>query len=163
MNQHLTRDKISKTGFYAGLVVKTINALIEIIGGCLMILINHARLNQFIWLVALNELHEDPKDLFMNIITSAGQNLSINAQHSIAIYLLLNGITKFSVIVLLWRQKIWAYPLEVVLVGLFVIYETYSYLHSHSWFMLLLVIFDLAVIVLVLLEYKRLKKEKAKK
>lgn len=93
----------------------------------------------------------------MNYFITLGQNFSISSQHSVAIYLLLHGATKLSVIWLLWKKKLWAYPLSVVLFGMFIAYEIYSYVHSPSIFLPLLIIIDAAMLVMIILEYKQLR------
>jgi uncharacterized membrane protein len=75
--------------------------------------------------------------------------------------MLLHGTTKLVVIWLLWKKKLWAYLPAVAVFGLFIAYELYSYMHSQSLLVLLIVIIDLAIVVLIILEYKRLKPGKA--
>jgi uncharacterized membrane protein len=60
------------------------------------------------------------------------------------------------------KKKLWAYPLAMVVFGMFIAYEIYSYIHSHSVLVLLIVIIDAAIIFMIILEYQRLKTEKAK-
>ncbi|MEW9124925.1 MAG: DUF2127 domain-containing protein [Thermotaleaceae bacterium] len=162
MKKLLKRDNIINIGFYGGLVIKAINALIEFIGGFLMIIVSHDWINRLIQLIALPELQEDPKDIVMNYIITLGENLSISSQHSIAIYMLLHGSTKLAVIWLLWKKKMWAYPFAVVVFGLFIAYGIYSYLHNHSLLMLLIIIIDVAIVVMIILEFKRLEMGKMK-
>jgi uncharacterized membrane protein len=163
MKKPLNKDTIINIGFYGGLAVKALNALIEFIGGFLLIVISHDELNRLIRLIALPELKEDPNDIVMNYFITLCQNSSINAQHSVAIYMLLHGITKLAMVWLLVKKKLWAYPLAMVVFGLFITYEIYSYMHSHSVLVLLIVIIDAAIIFMIILEYIRLKKEKTKK
>lgn len=44
----------------------------------------------------------------------------------------LHGSTKLIAIWLLWRKKKWSYPLTVIVFGVFIAYEIYSYLNSYS-------------------------------
>ena len=48
MKKTLSKDNIIDIGFYLGLFVKGVNALIEFAGGILMITLNHERLNSLI-------------------------------------------------------------------------------------------------------------------
>lgn len=163
MKKSLNKDTIINIGFYGGLTIKAVDALIEFIGGFLLMILSHDWLNRLIQIVALPELREDPKDIVMNYFITLGQNFSISSQHSVAIYMLLHGTTKLAVIWLLLKKKLWAYPLSVVVFELFIVYEIYSYIHSLSVLLLLLIIIDIGMIVMIILEYKRLKTEKAKK
>lgn len=151
------RENLVNIGFYGGLALKAIYAAVEFANGILLMVLNHAQLNTLIKLIALPELREDPQDIAMNYFIKLGKNLSINSQHSAALYLLLHGSTKLMVIWLLLRKRLWAYPLAVIVFGLFVLYEMYSYIHSSSVLLLLSVIMDILIIVLIVMEYKRLK------
>lgn len=158
--KRINKDTLLNIGFYGGLSLKAINAFIEIIGGIVMLLINHDWLNTMIKVIALPELREDSSDIIMNYLVTLSQNTPITTMHSIAVYMLLHGLTKLVAIVLLWKKKLWAYLPVVGVFGLFIAYECYSYIHSHSPFMLAIIIIDLAIIVVVILEYKHLKMEK---
>jgi uncharacterized membrane protein len=96
MKKPLKKDTIINIGFYGGLAIKAVNALIEFIGAFLLIIISHDELNRIIRLIALPELREDPNDIVMNYFITLFQNASISAQHSVAIYMLLHGTTKLA-------------------------------------------------------------------
>lgn len=157
MKKRLNKDKLLNISFYGGLSLKAINAFIEIIGGLVMLIINHDWLNTMIKVIALPELSEDSQDIVMNYLLAFSQNTPITTMHSIAIYMLLHGMTKLVAIVLLWKKKLWAYLPVIGVFVLFIAYEFYSYMHSHSMIMLAIIIIDLAIIVVVILEYKDLK------
>jgi uncharacterized membrane protein len=76
--------------------------------------------------------------------------------------MLLHGTIKLAVIWLLWKKKIWAYLPAVAVFGLFIVYEIYSYMHSNSVLMLLIIIIDAAIIAMIILEYWHLKTKKVK-
>lgn len=160
MKKSLTKDNIINIGFYLGLAIKAVYAMIEFLSGILLINLSHEILNILIKLIALPELREDPNDIIMNYFIKLGQNFSISSQHSVAIYLLLHGASKLAVIWLLLKKKLWAYPLAVIVFGFFVAYEIYGYTHSHSAIMLLVIIIDVAMILMIILEYKQLKIDK---
>lgn len=163
MRKSINKDTIINIGFYASLVIKAIDAMIEFIGGILLLILSHEWLNRLIHFVSIPELREDPKDRIINYFIMLGRNFSISSQYTVAIYLLLHGATKLTVIWLLLKKKLWAFPLAVLVFGLFIAYEVYSYLHSQSIILLLFIIIDLAMIIMIILEYKRLKSEQAKK
>jgi len=160
MKKSLNKDTIINIGFFGGLAIKAIYAFIEFFSGIMMVILDHDMLNLLIQLIALPELREDPKDIVMNYFITLGQNFSISSQHSVAVYLLLHGTTKLAVIWFLLKKKLWAYPLAVVVFGLFIAYEIYSYTHSPSVLLMLTIIIDAAMIFMIILEYKQLKKDK---
>lgn len=162
MKKSFSKDNIINASFYTGLFLKGVNALVEFLGGIVMLVLNHEKLTSLIELIALPELRQDPNDVLMNYLITLGQNLSIGSQRSIAVYMLLHGSIKLVVIYLLWKKKIWAYKPAVAVFGLFIAYEVYSYLHSNSLIMLCIIIIDAAIIAMIILEYRHLKAEKTK-
>ena len=157
MIKSFNKDFIINIGFYVSLILKGANALIELIGGFLMLIISHDWLNKLILSIALPELRDDPDDPLMNYLIVHGLNIS--SQHSIAVFMLFHGLAKAIIIWLLWKNKMWAYPLAFVAFGIFISYEAHSFWENQSLFMLLIVILDLVVITMIALKYRSLKKE----
>ncbi len=157
MKKAITADTLINIGFFGGLGLKALNAVVEIIGGFFMTFISHYWVNRFILMIALPELSEDPDDPLMNYLITFGQNFSSSSQHLVGAYMLLHGITKLVIIVLLLERKLWAFPVGVAVFGLFIIFELFSYIHGHSLIMLFIVIFDVIILAMIILEYQRLK------
>ena len=153
---------ITHVSFEIMLIFKSIFALLEIVSGIAMIFLSPGRLNKLIEFISREELYEDPKDLLMNFIVVYGHAFSIGAQKFAVFYLLSHGIIKLIVILLLWRKKLWAYPLSIAVFIGFIIYQMYHYAHSHSIMLLILTVLDIAMIGLTVLEYRNIRVKKAK-
>jgi uncharacterized membrane protein len=65
------------------------------------------------------------------------------------------GAVKAGLVSALLLKKWWAYPLTVVAFSLFLVYQVYRYLHTHSAWLLVLSMLDLFLIVVTWLEYNR--------
>jgi len=153
---NIKNDVIHKS-FEIGMLLKGIDGVLEIIGGILLKFLNPERLNKLTVLLTQHELSEDPKDIISNLMIKLSSNFSISTQNFGIIYLVSHGIVKFILVILLWRKKIWAYPLTIVSLILFIIYQVYRYTISHSIFLIVLTIFDIIMILLTYIEYKRMK------
>ncbi|HWT75798.1 MAG TPA: DUF2127 domain-containing protein [Mobilitalea sp.] len=149
--------KAIHVGFQIGLLFKGIDGLLEVIGGISLIFLNQARLNKIIQLVTQGELSEDPRDVVANALLRFGSSFSLDAQSFGVFYLMSHGIIKIIIILLLWRKKLWAYPVSIASLVLFIAYQIYRYTISASPLMILLTIFDIAMIILTYLEYQRMK------
>lgn len=145
--------------FNIGLLLKGIHGLTEIIGGALMFFLTPNRMNALTRFLTRHELSEDPRDLVANFIFNFSTSFSISTQHFAIFYLISHGIIKCVLILLLWRKKLWAYPLTIVSFILFIAYQIYRYSFTYSIFLILLSIFDAIMIVLTYLEYKRIKSD----
>ena len=143
-------------GFEAGIILKGIDGILEILGGFLFILINPAKLNRIVALLTQHELSEDPNDLIANFLVKTVKNFSVKTQYFVTIYLLLHGTLKLFLISMILQKKYWAYPLIIVFLSLFIIYQLYRYSIDHSLWLLLLTTFDFALVILTWIEYKKI-------
>ena len=159
MKAKIKSDQLIHVGFDVGLLLKALNALAEIIGGFALFFLQPDRINTFITFVTRGEISEDPNDLIMNHLIHLGQSFGISSWHFVIFYLLSHGIIKLTVLFLLWKKKLWAYPLSVAVFTGFIIYQLHRFTSGNSIFMLLLTLLDIIMIVLTILEYKRIKKE----
>jgi uncharacterized membrane protein len=158
-------DKLNKrnihVGFHIGLILKGLYDTGEVLCGILLIFLTPERMNKLITFISKNELQEDPKDLIMNYLVSFSHVFSISMQHFTSVYLLSHGLVKILILFLLWRKKLWAYPLSCVIFMIFIIIQTQRFSQTHSIVLLALTIIDIAMIVLTILEYKNIKTDKA--
>ena len=54
---------------------------------------------------------------------------------------------------LLWMNKLWAYPLAIVIFSAFSVYQIYRYTHTHAFALLVLTVFDVIIVYLTWEEY----------
>ena len=143
--------------FEIGLFLKGIDSLMKIIGGAFLLFLSPDRLNWLTRFLTQHELSEDPKDRVANFLITLSSSFSISTQHFAVFYLMSHGIIKCILILLLWRRKLWAYPLTIVSLILFIAYQVYRFTLTQSAFLIVLSIFDAVMIALTYLEYKRIK------
>ena len=153
------KSSLLHVGFEIAILLKGIHAVLEVVGGILLWLVRPETLNRWIHLLTQNELAEDPKDLIANLLVRTGQHYSVNAQHFGVFYLLSHGLVKVVLVLLLWRRKLWAYPLAVAVLVLFIAYQVFRFSSTHSAFLIVLSALDALIIWLTLSEYARLKNE----
>jgi uncharacterized membrane protein len=146
---------IFHVSFEAALVLKALNAAFEVLCGLAIIFVDPASANELIRSLTKAELAEDPKDFFANALVHLGGSYTAGAQRFGMVYLLSHGALKLAIVVLLMKGKLWAYPLAVAMLGVFVVYQLIMLTVTPSLLLVLLTILDLAVIALTLLEYRR--------
>lgn len=139
--------------FDVGVIVKGIDGVLEMIGGLSLLLISKPTLLKIVVHFTERELMNDAHDTVANFFLHLVQGLSIGTKLSIALYLVLHGVVKLGLVISLLRGKMWAYPLAFILLGLFVLYQFYRFVLSHSIFLLGLTAFDILVMALIWLEY----------
>jgi uncharacterized membrane protein len=152
----LTTDRKEKNLhrlFEIGVLLKGANAVLEVVLGTLLLFVN---VGDIVRAFAENALVEDPDSYLAHHIYGFASHFSAQAEFYSALYLLSHGIVKTFLVVGLLRRKLWAYPATLAVLGLFVVYQGIKFLENHSIPLVLLTIFDLALMWLVWHEYRRM-------
>ena len=152
-----TRDRWLHWLFEASLAIKGLLCALETLAGLGLLLAPNMLIARFVFWVTHFEIAEHPTDTLANLTLRAVEYFPISTQHFYAIYLLAHGGLKLTMVFMLWRRVLWAYPAAMVVLAGFVTYQVYEFLHAGSPFLLLLALFDSVMIVLVFLEWRALK------
>jgi uncharacterized membrane protein len=147
-------NKLLHVSFEIGLLLKGINSLLEIAGGFLLLYFNPDRLHRIIQVLTQHRLTEDTRDLLVQFILKITSGYTVSAQHFGFIYLESHGFVKLLIIFLLYRKIKWAYPLSILFLFLFIIYQLHRFSFDHSFWLIYLSVFDAIMIFLTWKEYK---------
>ena len=139
--------------FELGLLIKGVDAVIEIVGGFFVWFVNKAYIVTFILNVTRPELSDDPKDYLANFIVNTASAFSTSSQNFFAIYLVVHGFIKVFLIVGLFRRKLWAYPVSIFIFTIFIIYQFYEYYLNGSPWLLFLIFFDILIVLIAVYEF----------
>jgi uncharacterized membrane protein len=143
--------------FEVSLIFKGLFALMEILSGIAAYWVSQHALLELVQKITQHELADDPHDVVGNYLLHLAQNLSVSGQHFTAFYLVSHGVVKLWVIVGLLRQRLWYYPVAMVIFSLFIAYQLYRYSYTNSAWLLFLSAVDVAVIALTWHEYAYLR------
>lgn len=95
-------------------------------------------------------------DFLIHILKPLASNVHYSVTFFAAIYLLFWGVLDIFLSVELLRNRMWAYPLSLVLISCFMTYEFFRLLHTHSPALVFLIIYDLLALWLIWREYKKI-------
>ncbi|MBS0563404.1 MAG: DUF2127 domain-containing protein [Proteobacteria bacterium] len=140
--------------FEIGILMKGAHAVIECIGGLMLALIGTQTITSLVQALTQDELIEDRADYIANTLLHFAQTFSVSTQHFYAFYLLSHGIVKLALVAGLLAGRLWAYPAALAAMGLFIAYQLYRYSYTHGIGLIVLTVFDLAVIWLIWREYR---------
>jgi uncharacterized membrane protein len=140
--------------FEIAILIKGIDGLVETVGGLLLLFIPLRSLNNLVAFLIEKELASDPADWIVHILDNASAAVSTNTKRFASAYLISHGLVKLLLVFALWREKRWAFPVALVFMALFVLYQLYRYTHTHSVWLLVFASIDVAVAWLVWREYK---------
>lgn len=149
--------KVVHTAFDIGLSLKAMDALLEIAAGIGLLFLTPERMQKIVEFITGQIHHGGIEETLAGYLTAFGHSFSVSSQHFAVIYMLTHGILKMIVIIFLWREKLWAYPISVCVFVFFIAYQMYRFAETHSIIMILLTVLDLFMIVLTILEYMRIK------
>jgi uncharacterized membrane protein len=140
--------------FRASVLVKGTFAVLECIGGTAVALARDDKIAEMIARLAQRYLVEGAHGFVARHVISWAQSVSLETQHFIAFYLLSHGIIKLVVVIGLLRERRWSYPVALVSLMAFIVYQLYRYSYTHGIGLLLLTAFDLFLITLIWHEYR---------
>ena len=144
--------------FTISVLFKGANALIECIGGIALAVISTRAIVGLVEALTHEELIENPNDFIAAHLLRLAEGFTVSTQRFYAFYLLSHGIVKVFLVVGLLRRKLWAYPLSLVVLGLFIAYQAYRFSYTHGVGLIVLSIFDVIVMGLIWHEYRLLRR-----
>jgi uncharacterized membrane protein len=139
--------------FRISVILKGVHALLELIGGFILLFLSTKAMSSFVTSLTQDELSEDPHDVIAHYLYGAGQHLSVGAKHFGGLYLLSHGVVNMALVVGLLKNRPWAYPTSLAILSLFIGYQIYRFTHTHSVGLIALTLFDLLVLGLIWREY----------
>ncbi len=146
--------------FEAGVIVKGIHALIELVVAFIVYYLgNHALL--IVTRISSGELGEDPKDIVMNFVVQQAHHL-VSVHGFVALYLVISAIINLILVVALLSGRLKAYPVAIGILSVFVMYQAYRIFLTHSLWLTIFTLFDALVIYLIYSEYQRQKQLREK-
>lgn len=153
MNKVKNKEELLDVSFNTMLLGKSIFAFVEFISGLLLICVPLDLIKATIHHLAL-DISLSP---LSTMITNAGERLTNDATLFAIVYLLLHGALKLVTLALLWKKILWSYPLSILLLVGFILYQIFELFNHGSISMLVLCAVDVLMIILTLLEYRKLK------
>ena len=141
--------------FAVGIILKGLDGVLELVSGTLLLFVAPAKLSQLAILVTQPELTEDPNDFIANHIQQGAAGLTDHIVFFTAFYLLIHGAVKVVLVVALLRDKLWAYPWMIGVLGIFILYQLYQLSRGPSAGLVVLTVFDILVVILTWHEYGR--------
>lgn len=147
--------------FKVALVVKGLDGAAELAGAVVLLLVSGATVQRLVADVLAHDLLGPPDDsLARHLVAGTAEFASGNRTFAV-VYLALHGVVKLALVVALMRRWLPAYPVAVVVLAAFVLYELYRATQTGSVVLPVLAALDLAIIVIIVREYRLLRRERA--
>lgn len=140
--------------FDGALVLKMIHGVLEVIAAVLVLAVSPGFVVRLAQFVTGGELVQDPNDFIATTILTAAQTFAVQPHFFIAFYLALHGVIKVTLVIGIFAKKRIAYPLFILALTLFGVYEVYRGFARHELLLYVLAIFDFLLILLTAHEYR---------
>lgn len=142
-----------------GLFFKGFDGTLELIGGVLLLVVSPSAVNHVTTFLTQHELTEDPHDFIATHIVHYGHNLAAGHNLFAALFLLTHGAVKVGLVAALLMNKLWAYPVALVALVIFLGYQIYQLVTAPSFGFAILTILDVVIIWLIWREWQKVKAE----
>ncbi len=138
--------------FDAAVILKAVNGVLEVAGG-LILLAKPGWVGPAVASWAVDLMLHHSANRIGKALAVWGYGLQAGTEQFASIYLMAHGVAKLFIAWGLIREKLWAFPVGLVVFGLLIAYQLYRYTHTHSNTLALLVLLDVAVCYLIWREW----------
>jgi uncharacterized membrane protein len=144
--------------FRAALLLKGLDGGVELLAAVALAVATPALLEGLVRVVLDHHLLGGPQsDLAVRF--AAGEERFVGAGRTfVVVYLALHGLVKCALVIAMARRVRPAYPVAAVVLGLFVIYELYRATRTGSVLLPAFAALDVLIIVLIIREYRRMRR-----
>ena len=142
--------------FRLALLIKAVDGAAELLGALVLLAVPGAALHALVSAVLSRDLLGPPDGTLARHF-EAGTAEFVSGNRTFAVvYLGLHGLVKLGLVAALLGRRRAAYPVAAVVLGVFVAYELYRATQTGSLLLPVLAVLDLAIIVLIIREYRQL-------
>ena len=147
------------TLFMASILLKGFFAVLESLAGFILLVSPHDSLAQFVHFMFRNRLVADPNDPLATFALHQLQDFDVSRHTFVSIYLMLHGLVKVGVVAGLYSERLWAFPIGLTALGIFIAYQMERYIATHAPLLLVLSVLDAFIMLLAWREYQALKRK----
>ena len=146
-------DKI----FEGGILLKGASGVLEFVAGLLLVFTSPDAIRSFLAFLTQREIAEDPNDTFANLILHSAEHFNSGNKTFAIAYLWIHAAVKLTAVVGIMRNQLWAYPFSLIALGVLMLYQVFSMVVKFSAGMLVLTVFDAAILWLIWREYGKVR------
>lgn len=147
--------------FRVALVVKGVDGAAELLGAVALLVVSGDWMHRVVAVILARDLLGPPDAPPARHLVTAIDDVAGGDRTFVVAYLGLHGLLKLALVWALLRRWLPAYPVAVGVLALFVVYELVHAWHTGSVLLPFLALLDVAIIVLVLREYRLLRGQRA--
>lgn len=147
--------------FKIAMLLKGLDGAVELVAAIVLLIVPAAAVHDLVAEIIGRDLLGPPDGtLARHFVAGTAEFLSGNRAF-VVLYLGLHGVVKLALVAALLRHWLPAYPVAAVVLGIFVVYELYRAARTGSALLPFLAAVDIVIIVIILREYRLLRRQAA--
>lgn len=148
--------------FRIAIAIKGIDGALQLVAGLVLLFTPPQAVTTLVGEVVTRDLAGNHSGWLTAHLLKAAHDFGDGSTRWFAIvYLLLHAVIKLGLVIALLRKIMPAYPIAAIALAAFVIFELLRALHTHSIALPIFAALDVVIIVLILKEYRQLRRERA--
>lgn len=144
--------------FFLGMYWRIFYGLLRILFGITLLKVVGTPLLEVIHNLMGHELTEDSSDILFKTVNLLLSHYTFYVTYFLAGYFIFWGTIDIFLSYNLIKEKLWAFPASLWLIGLFIIYSIFRFTSTHSLVLLSVILFDVVIFLLIYKEYQKLRK-----
>jgi uncharacterized membrane protein len=141
--------------FRWGVVAKGVYGVGEVVAGVFLGLVSPASLQSWALFLTQQRLSDDPDDYLSLSLVHLVSGLSSAGVTFAAVYLVVHGLVKIGLLLAVITRRYRVYPWAIGVLVAFIAYQAYELVLHYSTGLMLLTVFDAAIVWLTWREYRR--------
>lgn len=148
--------------FRLAVLLKGLDGASQLVTGIVLLFIPPRAITHLVQLAVTRDLFGNPAgSLAMRLQTAVQSFTGGSTRTFVIVYLLVHAVIKLGLVVALLRKIAPAYPIAAVALGLFVVFEVLRAVRTHSVILPIFAALDVLIILVVIREYIKLRRERA--
>ncbi|WP_214366521.1 DUF2127 domain-containing protein [Pseudonocardia sp. H11422] len=147
----------------ARLLIKGIDGAAELLTALVLLVVSGATVHRLVADVLSHDLLGPPDGTLARHLVAGTAEFASGHRTFAVLYLGLHGVVKLALVWALLRRILPAYPIAAVVLGVFVGYELYRVTRTGSILLPFLAAVDIAIIVMIVREYRLLCRQQAER
>lgn len=153
----LTSPKSISLFFHASMWWRIFYGSLRLLLGFVLLKVVGSTFTDVLVSVMSHELVEDPYDAIFQFLYTLFEDHSFTITYFVAGYLLFWGTIDILLSILLLKHKLWAFPVSIGLILVFIGYSMLRLAHTHSLVLAGVIVIDTIILYLIYREYTLLK------
>lgn len=146
--------------FAVAIAIKGIDGGLQFLGALLLMVIPPTLITGAANMIITRDLLGDPNGTLSTHLAEAADHFANGSSRWFAIiYLLAHGVIKLVLVWALLKRVMWMFPVSIIVLAGFVVYEVWRAVHTHSIALPIFAAIDVVIIILILREYRKLRRE----